>query len=475
MLFSSITFLYFFLPVVLLLYAVTPKTAKNLTIFIASCLFYAWGEPLAVFLMLFQIVSAYILTLMMEKRRDSRTGRILYILAVSVPFASLIYFKYSYFLWSNLNLLSGGMLLEHGIVLKEKVLPIGISFYTFQIVSYIIDVHRGRVAQQKNILTLAAYISLFPQLIAGPIVRYSDIAQQMESRQVSAKGFADGIVRFSTGLGKKVLIANLLGEFVAEAMTLQERSVLLSWGYALAVALQIYFDFSGYSDMAIGLGRMFGFSFPENFRYPFIAGSLSEFWRRWHMTLGSWFRDYVYIPLGGNRVSYGKWIRNIVIVWFLTGFWHGAGWNYIVWGMFFAVFLIMEKLMGKLLKSQGKIRILLLAGRHFYVVLCILVSFLIFHAKDMTQAWADIRSLWSASALWDTLTWYYLRNRLGILMLAIVGATPLPAWLYGRLQEVKYLDKAWSFVRIAGVFAILVLSTAYLVDGSFNPFLYFQF
>ena len=339
MLFSSIPFLYYFLPCVLLLYFLAPKRLKNAVLLLASLVFYAWGEPIYVLLMAGSIASGYVLGLLIEKFRAMPLGKLFLIVSVAISLGLLGYFKYVDFFISNFNAVFG-----LSVPLLRIALPIGISFYTFQLLSYTIDVYRGTVAAQRNFITLAAYIAMFPQLIAGPIVRYSDVAAQLKSRTHSFEKIALGIRRFILGLAKKILIANALGELCDIFRVSGDQSVLFYWLYAIAFTLHIYFDFSGYSDMAIGLGKVFGFDFPENFRFPYISASITEFWRRWHISLGSWFRDYVYIPLGGNRVGKAKWLRNILVVWLLTGFWHGAAWNFIVWGLLFAVLLVVEKL-----------------------------------------------------------------------------------------------------------------------------------
>jgi alginate O-acetyltransferase complex protein AlgI len=454
MLFSSITFLYFFLPLTIFLYYAVPY--RNLVLFIMSVLFYAWGEPVYVVLMLAQILTSYVLTWLMDifmnTYNNKIAGRIFYILSVILPFGALFYYKFS------------------------PVLPIGISFYTFQITSYNIDVYYGRVKRQRNFITYAAYVTLFPQLVAGPIVRYADIEKTIVEgldKDKVRENFSRGITRFAIGLGKKVLIANVIGEFVSEAAALDQRTIVLSWAYAVAVSLQIYFDFSGYSDMAIGLGAMLGFEFPENFRYPFIAKSISEFWRRWHITLGAWFRDYVYIPLGGNRVSFVRWIFNIFVVWFFTGMWHGAGWNFIAWGLYFAVFLVIEKLVP--IRGKGAVKVML---GHIYVVLAIMISFLIFNADSMSGALNDIMSLVRESGVLDSdgirECSFVLRNRLGILLIGIIGATPIPALLWSRAVS-RLGSVLVKLVTGLYVMVLIVLCTAYLIDGSFNPFLYFRF
>ena len=466
MLFSSITFLYFFLPLALLIYKVVPSGAKNLCLCMISCLFYAWGEPAGLFLMLGQVVFAYILTGIADNRKGTVIGRISYILSVFVPFVFLFYYKYSTFFL-------------HGIMPDMPVitLPIGISFYTFQLVSYCIDVHYGRAARQKKLVNLIAYVTLFPQLIAGPIVRYTQIEQELADRYISEEDFAQGSVRFVIGLAKKVLLANVLGEFTQEIAGMTGESVILAWLYAATAAMQIYYDFSGYSDMAIGLGRMFGFHFPENFRYPFIAESATVFWRRWHITLGSWFRDYVYIPLGGNRAGKARWLLNIMIVWFLTGLWHGAGWNYIIWGAGFGILLILEKSIHITVPDTPVAQTIWKIVKHMYMLIVIAVSFLIFKTEDMHILQQNLISLIHSSSVTvnTELHRYVIRNRAVLLIVSVIGTTPLPKMLWNcYVQRAKKRILA-DITSIIGVVLLLLLCTAYLIDGSFNPFLYFRF
>lgn len=466
MLFSSITFLYFFLPLALLIYKVVPSGAKNLCLCMISCLFYAWGEPAGLFLMLGQVVFAYILTGIADNRKGTVIGRISYILSVFVPFVFLFYYKYSTFFL-------------HGIMpdMPEITLPIGISFYTFQLVSYCIDVHYGRAARQEKLVNLIAYVTLFPQLIAGPIVRYTQIEQELADRYISEEDFAQGSVRFVIGLAKKVLLANVLGEFTQEIAGMTGESVILAWLYAATAAMQIYYDFSGYSDMAIGLGRMFGFHFPENFRYPFIAESATVFWRRWHITLGSWFRDYVYIPLGGNRAGKAKWLLNIMIVWFLTGLWHGAGWNYIIWGAGFGILLILEKSIHITVPDTPVAQTIWKIVKHMYMLIVIAVSFLIFKTEDMHILQQNLISLIHSSSVTvnTELHRYVIRNRAVLLIVSVIGTTPLPKMLWNcYVQRAKKRILA-DITSIIGVVLLLLLCTAYLIDGSFNPFLYFRF
>ena len=465
MLFSSIPFLYYFLPLVLAVYFLTPARFRNAVLLLASLIFYAWGEPKYVLLMLASILSGYGFGLLQERYRGQKRAKLFCGLSVAVSLSFLLYFKYADFFLENFNAATG-----LGVPLLRIALPIGISFYTFQIISYTVDVYRGEPAQ-KNLIHLAAYVAMFPQLIAGPIVRYSDIAQQLEHRSHSTALAAEGVRRFLIGLGKKILIANQLGELCSVFRASDEKSVLFYWLYAVAFALHIYFDFSGYSDMAIGLGKVFGFHFLENFNYPYISASITEFWRRWHMSLGTWFRDYVYIPLGGNRVGRARQLLNILVVWMLTGFWHGAAWNFVVWGLMFAVLLIMEKLW--LLKPLSKCRPL----AHLYVVFFVVISFVIFNAENMGQALSDIGGLFGAGGipLVSAEAVYCLRSFALVLILAVLGATPLLRNGLVRLSQYPTAGKVLNALEPFTLFVLLLVMTGYLVDGSFNPFLYFRF
>ena len=457
MLFSSIPFLFYFLPCALILYALSPKKLKNFTLLVCSLVFYAWGEPRLVFLMLITVFGGYVLGLLTEKY--PRHKRVFLTLSVLMCVGFLAYFKYADFFITNVNALTG-----LSIPLLRVTLPIGISFYTFQLLSYNIDVYRGDVLAQRNFVDLAAYISLFPQLIAGPIVRYSDIATQLKTRTHSFEKVALGIRRFVFGLSKKVLIANVLGELCDIFKRSNDKSVLFFWLYAIAFCLHIYFDFSGYSDMAIGLGKMLGFDFCENFNYPYISKSVTEFWRRWHISLGSWFRDYVYFPLGGSRVKKPRLLFNLLTVWLLTGFWHGANWNFILWGLYFAVILILEKafILDYLKRSKVLSRI--------YLLTLIVISFVLFDSATLNDAVLNIGGLFGAGGypLISGEAVYYLKNYIFVFALAIVGATPLPKTIAAKLKLSKWLE---PIVLVA----LLAIVTAYLVDGSFNPFLYFRF
>ncbi len=466
MVFSSIPFLFYFLPCVLIVYFAAPRCVKNVVLMMASLVFYGWGEPRYIVLMALSVIIGYVSGLLIDRARSKNVARWIMITAVTITLGFLGYFKYADFFIENVNAVTG-----LSIPLLRLALPIGISFYTFQIISYIIDVYRKTVEVQRSFIDLAAYVTMFPQLIAGPIVRYSDIARQLRERQHSVEMISSGIGRFVTGLAKKVLIANVLGELCTVFRESTEQSVLFYWVYAVSYCLQIYFDFSGYSDMAIGLGRVFGFDFIENFRYPFISSSVTEFWRRWHISLGSWFRDYVYIPLGGNRVSTPRHILNLLIVWMLTGFWHGAAWNFILWGLYFAVLLILEKfLLLRFLKSHRVIS-------HVYVVLMIIISFVIFNATNMTQLWQDLCGLFGAGGLplvSDT-TLYYLRSYAMVLVVGLLGATPLFQTCIAALRRRPAWNTALTVAEPIALTALFLTVVAYLVDGSFNPFLYFRF
>ena len=457
MLFSSITFLYYFLPCVLVLYFLVPRQFKNFILLISSLFFYAWGEPKLVFLMMITILVGYVLGILTEKH--CKYKKVYLVFAILFSLGTLGYFKYADFFITNFNATTG-----LSVPLLRIALPIGISFYTFQILSYNIDVYWGNVKAQKNILHLATYITMFPQLIAGPIVRYKDVALQLENRTHSIDKIGLGVRRFILGLSKKILIANVLGELCEIFRQSNEKSVLFYWMYAIAFSLHIYFDFSGYSDMAIGLGKIFGFDFIENFNYPYISKSITEFWRRWHMSLGTWFRDYVYIPMGGSRVKPVRMLFNVAVVWMLTGFWHGAAWNFVLWGVFFAVLLVVEKLF--LLKQLEKSKIV----SHIYVLLLVVISFVIFNATSLAQIGQDIGGMFGAGniPLVSAETIYYLKSYGFVFVLGLIGSTPLPRKLVGKMKVTPYLEPVALLI-------LLVVVTAYLVDGSFNPFLYFRF
>ena len=461
MIFSSITFLFFFLPIVLAIYYIVPKKFKNLVLLISSLFFYFLGEPDYIFLIIFSIISTYIFGLLIDKYRDY--SKIFLVISICVSVGILVYFKYINFIIENINLV-----IKNKIDFIYVVLPIGISFYTFQMISYNIDVYRGQAKVQKNILKLAMYISLFPQLIAGPIVRYTTIENQLENRTHTLEKFSNGIRRFVIGLGKKVLIANVLGELSNKFLASNDVSVLFFWMYGISIMLQIYFDFSGYSDMAIGLGKMFGFEFLENFNYPYISKTVTEFWRRWHISLSSWFRDYIYIPLGGNRVSKLKWIRNILIVWILTGLWHGASWNFVIWGLYFGILLLVEKLfLNKFLEKIPNI------FKRLYLLIIVMISFIIFNGEGVSQILRSIGGLVGIGGvpLISSESLYYLKSYLVVLLVGIIGATPLVK----NIIQSKKLSKIANYLEPVFLTIVLIISTSYIIDGSFNPFLYFRF
>lgn len=466
MLFSSIPFLYYFLPVVLILYFIAPKKLKNSVLLLTSLVFYGWGEPKYVVLMIASILIGYVSGLLIEAFSQKKLSKLFLWLSVGINIGFLAYFKYADFFIENFNAATG-----LSIPLLRIALPIGISFYTFQILSYTVDVYRKDVPAQKNLINLAAYVTMFPQLIAGPIVRYSHIAKELENRNINVENFAKGMRRFILGLGKKILIANTLGELCDIFKQSDDKSVLFYWLYAVAFMLHVYFDFSGYSDMAIGLGKIFGFNFWENFNYPFISRSATEFWRRWHMSLGTWFRDYVYIPMGGNRVSKPKWFFNIFVVWFLTGFWHGADWTFIVWGLYFAIFLISEKLL--YLKYLEKSKVL----SRVYLLVVVGISFVIFNATDMKEAVSYIGGMFGVGGvpLVSTEFFYYLKSFGVTLCIGLIGCTPIVKKAVEKIKEKSIGGKIIAVIEPVFLIALLIVMTAYLVDGSFNPFLYFRF
>ena len=460
MLFSGIPFLYYFLPAVLILYFLAPWKLKNSVLLLSSLIFYGWGEPKLLALMVFTIALFYFCGLAIDRAGEGRGRKLWLTVSVVISIALLGLFKYADFFIGNVNAITG-----LSLPLLRLALPVGISFYTFQCLSYTIDVYRGRVPAQKNPISFGAYVALFPQLIAGPIVRYVDVARELENRQTTWEDVSYGLRRFLVGLGKKVILADNLALLIKLFRESSEPSVVFYWMYAVAFLLNIYFDFSGYSDTAIGMGRLFGFHFIENFDYPYLSKSVTEFWRRWHMSLGSWFRDYVYIPLGGNRVSKRRWVFNILVVWMLTGAWHGAAWNFVLWGLLFAVLLLLEKWL--------PLRNLPDVLRHGYVLAVITLSFVLFNAESMAQAGSDFAALFGFGGLPLTTaeTLYYLKSYSLLFAAACLGATPLPKLLAKRAANSPcgpVLDFVFQVL-------LLLICTAYLVDGSFSPFLYFRF
>ena len=467
MLFSSIPFLYYFLPLVLAVYFLVPRGAKNAVLFASSLLFYAWGEPRFCLFMLLSILQGYVFGRLIEKNAENRKWSKIFLTAsVLLSLGLLGYCKYADFFISSVNAVTGSSL-----KLLHVALPIGISFYTFQILSYVVDVYRRDVPAQKSFLKLGTYIAMFPQLIAGPIVRYAEIAPQLDERETTFEDIAAGAGRFVIGLSKKVLLANVLYGLITAFQESKDLSVLYYWLYAVSFTLQLYFDFSGYSDMAIGLGRIFGFRFSENFNYPYISGSITEFWRRWHKSLGSWFRDYVYIPLGGNQVSKSKWLRNIFIVWMLTGLWHGASWNFVLWGLGFAVLLVAEKLLYK--ERLEKTHVL----KHVYVLLFVTLSFVLFNASSLKEAASQIGAMFGADGLplVSAESLYYAKSYAVTFLIAVIGATPLCKNVVSKLAESARGAQVLAILQPVWLVLLLAACTAFLVDGSFNPFLYFRF
>lgn len=469
MIFSSIFFLFVFLPITLLIYYLVPWKAKNTVLLLVSLVFYAWGEPVYVFLMLFSITFNYFSGIEIDywdALGDEGKKRVSFWFTVAVNLGILGFFKYYGFLLENIN-----AILPFDIPYRELALPVGISFYTFQTLSYIIDVYRGKVAVQRNFVSFGAYVTMFPQLIAGPIVRYSDVDAQLEKRRLSMYKFGQGVAWFIRGLGKKVLLANNIGmtyDAIA-AIAPDERSMLTAWIGAIAYAMQIYFDFGGYSDMAIGLGKMLGFEFVKNFDYPYISKSITEFWRRWHISLSTWFREYVYIPLGGNRVAKSKHIRNILIVWVLTGFWHGAAWNFMFWGLYYAAWLLLEKYF-----LASKIQKLPPVVQQIYAFVIVVFGWVLFASPTLGSAVVYIGNMFGIQGGFiDRTGLYYLTSNLILIILCFVCARP---WLWKKYRKQALKKGTWpSVIATVGYAVILILSIAYLVNATYNPFLYFRF
>jgi len=459
MVFSSILFLFRFLPIAFLIYYITPKKLKNLSLMVLSLVFYAWGEPKYLPIMFYSIVLDYSCGMGIKRFADSKAlKRVFLLLSVFGNLGMLLFFKYTDFFIGNIN-----ALFNLSIPLLELTLPLGISFYTFQTMSYTIDVYRGKVEAEKNIINFGAFVVLFPQLIAGPIVKYSDISNELKNRKIDLAQIEDGIRLFIMGLGSKVLIANNIGALwrEVESLDLSIVSTPLAWLGIIAFSFQIYFDFSGYSLMAIGLGKMLGFNFPQNFNYPYVSRSITEFWRRWHMTLSSWFREYLYIPLGGNRVGKARLYFNLFVVWFCTGFWHGASFNFIFWGLFFFVILVIEKTF--LLKYLERSKVL----SRFYVIILLILSWTLFAITDLPTLGAYFIRMFDFTKGIDFV--YYLRNYGVTLVLCVIFSTPLVKNLYEKHIEKRPILKT---VLLA---VVLIFSVAYLVDASYNPFLYFRF
>lgn len=468
MVFSSLFFLFVFLPAVLLLYYITPRRYRNFVLFISSLFFYAWGEPVYILLMLFSTAANYTLGLLLGRCREKNSNaRPVLIVSIFINIGLLCFFKYFDFLLQTVNSLLGTSLAS-----PDLALPLGISFYTFQAISYIIDVYRGAVPAQRNFIVFGTYIALFPQLIAGPIVRYHTVAEQLVGRVEGLEIFCEGVRRFVVGLGKKVLLANNIGLLWQQIQQTppSEVTILTAWLGITAFALQIHFDFSGYSDMAIGLGKMFGFTFPENFNYPYISRSITEFWRRWHISLGSWFREYVYIPLGGNRLGKPALYRNLFLVWFLTGLWHGAGWNFVLWGLYYGFILALEKAF--LLKWLSR------APRficHAYAVLMVLLGWVLFAFDNLPAGWKYFQALFglSGAGFFDREAIYFLYTHAILIIIALFASTPF----INKIKQKLFESSAALYYAAATLSCLLVLflSTAYLVDTTYNPFLYFRF
>ncbi len=467
MVFSSLSFIYVFLALVLITYFAVPKKLRNLVLLIFSLAFYYVGEQKLIIIMIISSLTDYFCSLGIEHFRERKGMTRLFLgLSLLINLSLLGYFKYADLFINSFNMLTGSE-----VPLLKIALPIGISFYTFQTISYTIDVYRGNVKAERNFINFAAYVTLFPQLVAGPIVRYGTVAAELKERTVSFQRFSRGAVRFCIGLGKKVLLANSLASLVKLYDSATGHTVLMAWAAAIAIPLQIYFDFSGYSDMAIGLGDIFGFSFPENFNYPMISKTATEFWRRWHMTLGTWFRDYIYFPMGGSRVKPARHILNLITVWFVTGMWHGAEYNFILWGLYYCVLLILEKFFyGKYLERSKILS-------HVYFAIITVCGFMLFHTEDLSLLPARLGELigMGTTGFTDTVSTFNVTSYLPTVIIAIIGATPLVKKLGEYLRVRAKLANAALIGTQICAYAMLVLSTAYLIDGSYNPFLYFRF
>ena len=465
MLFSSITFLYGFLPCVLFMYFVAPDRIKNLVLLLASLFFYGWGEPKYLVFMLAAVTQSYVAALLVERFRGTKIAKPTLAVSAAAGLGLLAYCKYADFFIGNFNAVTG-----ISIPLLRVALPVGISFYIFQILSYVIDVYRGDVPAQRSFIDLAMYVAMIPQLIAGPIVGYSDIAGDLKNRKTTPADASEGVTRFSVGLAKKILLANSAAFLVSEFKAYGEKTVLFYWLYAAAYMLHIYFDFSGYSDMAIGLGRIFGFRFPENFNYPYISASITEFWHRWHISLGGWFRDYLYIPLGGNRVKPIRHAFNILVVWAATGFWHGASWNFVLWGLLYAVLLLFEKY---ILRPKARFAV----PMHIYTLLFVMLGFVLFDSSDIADAFVSFKSMLGLAGIpvANPVSVYYLKSNLVLLILAALGATPLPKRIYEKIGGTAGGSRVLAVLTPIATVASIAVCTAYLIDGSFNPFVYFRF
>ena len=471
MIFSSTVFLFIFLPILLLVYyckLVKSNKVRNIILLIASLLFYAYGEPIYILVMIISIIINYIIGIFIDKNKEKKKKKKIYlILGIIFNVLILVFFKYLNFIFDNLSLLFNKELFAYDIAL-----PIGISFYTFSIMSYIIDVYRGEAKVQKNILNVALYVTLFPKLVQGPIVKYGDIEDELVNRKHESKDFTQGVIRFVIGLSKKVIISNYVAIIADNCFSSEELSVSLAWLGAIAYTLQIYFDFSGYSDMAIGLGKMFGFHFTENFNYPYVAGSITEFWRRWHITLSTWFKNYVYIPLGGNRVKKPRLIFNLLVVWLLTGIWHGANWTFIIWGLLYFILLVIEKLTGlhkkeKFTKTIG----------HVYTLFFVIIGWVFFRAENLQAAISYLGKMFGigATGIIDLAFLEYIRQGIFVIIIGIIASFPVMKAIQNLIAKKKINKKNVSIIQSLGLCIIFILSIAICVSSTYSPFIYFNF